>query len=136
MTLAWVYAHHGEEFEADLMAEYGVELEEEDEDPSSTLRKLWVYYNQLPAINRISRKILEIKPSEDVWGSTEALIADLIDAVNYNSYILTQANSQGKVKPMKAYPRPEYGKKALDKLDPTPKRNRLPGTVTYIPKES
>lgn len=134
MTLAWVYAHHGEALEAELMTEYGVELEEPDEEASSTLRKLWVYYDQLPAVNRISREILEIKPAENVWGSMEALLADLIDAVLENSYILAQANSKGKVKPPKAYPRPEYGKKAAEKLDKTPKRNRLPGAVTYIPK--
>lgn len=117
------------------MAEYGVELEEEDEIASSSLRKLWVYYHQLPPLNRISRAVLEIEPGTEVWKSTEPLIADLIDAVNYNTYVLTQSNSKQRVKQPKPYPRPDYLKKYRAKQDTTPKRNRLPGQVKYVSKD-
>jgi len=135
MTLAWVYGHHREELIAALMTEYRYELEEEDEVSSSTLGRLWIYYNQLPTMNRVQRAILEIEPSTYVWDGRDALIADLVDAQNFTSYILQQVNTKQKVKPPKPYPRPDYGRKLRQKQDPTPKRNRLPGQVIFVPKK-
>jgi hypothetical protein len=71
-----------------------------------------------------------------MWRSTEALLADLCDAMNYNTYAVIQANSKQKVKQPQPYPRPDYLKKYREKNDKTPKRNRLPGTVTYVPKST
>lgn len=135
MNLAWIYTHHAEALEAELMSQYHLELEDEDDPESSSLRKLWVYWSQLPPMNRITQEILEIEPDERIWGTTEPILADLIDAVNYNSYILAQSNTKQRVRQPKPYPRPDYGKKARARLDTTPKRDRLPGTVTYIPRE-
>src|ERR1041384_4529787 len=129
MTLAWVYTHHREELIAELRSTYGVELEEDDEIASSTLDRLWVYYNQLPPLNRISRAALDIDTSEQIWSCDTAVTADLVDAVNYNTYVLHQANSKQKVKPPKPYPRPDYLQKHRQKQDKTLKRDRLPGTV-------
>lgn len=110
-------------------------LEEEDEVALSSIRKLWVWYDQLPALNRITREIMMLERGDNVWDDKTAVLADVVDAVNYNTYAIIQGQSKQRVKQPKPYPRPDYMRKLREKQDRTPKRNRLPGVVHYVPRD-
>lgn len=107
-------------------------------DPESdfTLRRLWILYQGLPAKNEINRSVLQMDAFEyaQMWDTTNAQLADVFDAIQYNTFVLASANTaKGSPQPKqpKPYPRPQYGKREEKK-----RVNPLEGMPTIrVPKK-
>ncbi len=116
MTLSFIYKDHGEALEFELMSR-GFDLRRVDDESSDfTLRQLWILYDHLPFKNEVNRSILGMDQFEysTMWESSTALLADIFDSIQYNTFILASANTDSKSpkpKAPKPYPRPSYGKK-------------------------
>jgi hypothetical protein len=93
-------------------------------DPGSdfSLRKLWLFFDRLPTKNEITRELLGMDKSEfeHMWDMTNAQLADLYDAISYNTFALVKMNSDkhSTVPQPKPYPRPKYGKQETVKDGP------------------
>lgn len=98
----------------------GYDLRDWNYESGDSLRRLWVFYNGLPFKNEVNRVILKLSPVEwdQMWSSSEGLLADIYDSIQQNTYTLIKVNvDKGTaVQEPKPYPRPDYDK------EPKPKK--------------
>lgn len=84
-------------------------LDAENPFSSLSLRRLYVLYSNLPLKNQINFRLMKVKKEDRDFWKTEHILADLIDAVQQNTYVLQKANSPkgNSVRQPKPYPRPK-----------------------------
>lgn len=76
-----------------------------------SLRDMDLFYRYLPTKNEISREVMKISKVEwdDLWLSTNHLLADIIDTLQWNIYAIYKSQAgKGSIPKPKPIKRPQY----------------------------
>lgn len=103
--LAELIDKYGEQILADFQSEYGLNLVEVLRPGGMSPRQVLALIRQLPPE---SRTVAALRGGDQFqgWGVDRYLLANVIDAINQNTYAFIAANSKRKPKAPKPVPRP------------------------------
>jgi hypothetical protein len=74
---------------------------------SVTVRRLWNFFDRLPASSETMSDILELTKEERTWSPEMYMQANIIDCIQALDWHFVAANSKNKPKPPKPIQRPE-----------------------------